>query len=193
MNYPILILTIALLTAGCTASHAPIMPVVNAGASAQINAQFDGLPNYTRIYFQDGMRVTQKAVDKWSVYCRLHVFNRDQGADYLTSVAPGNFRISGVRNRVQSSEAGFAGSGLYISTGLGISSQRIAMSPGWAYDGPPSYYLYRVEMRLDSADQPDVKTLTCARKWSTRGYYFPTLIEIGQALGDLIEIKTPAG
>ena len=191
MHYPILILAIALLTTGCKALHAPIMPVVNAGASVQINAQFDALPNYTRLYFQDGMRVTQKAVDKWSVYCRLHVFNRNQGADYLTSVAPGNFRISSVQNRVQSSEAGFAGSGSYISTGLAISSQRNAMSPDWEHEGPPSYYLYRVEMRLDSADQPDVKTLTCSRKWSTRGYYFPTLVEIGQALGDLIEIKAP--
>ncbi|MDH3389747.1 MAG: hypothetical protein OEN02_17815, partial [Gammaproteobacteria bacterium] len=59
----------------------------------------------------------------------------------------------------------------------------------WEYDGPPDYYLYQVEMKLTSADQPDVQFLTCSRKWSARGNYFPTLAAMRRALGKLILLE----
>jgi hypothetical protein len=39
-------------------------------------------------------------------------------------------------------------------------------------DRLPSYYLYRVNMKLVSPDQPDVQSLICSRKSGTYGIAF---------------------
>jgi hypothetical protein len=45
-------------------------------------------------------------------------------------------------------------------------------------------------MQLTSPDQPDVRSLNCFKKWATpRANQYPTLAEIRQALGNLIELK----
>lgn len=156
-----------------------------------ITGAYDALPNYTRLYFQQGARVDEKKLDRWSTYCRLHVFNRERDADYTVSVTPGRLDITGVMLRYQSSEFPYYG----IQTGdtligFGLTGHRASPDYAWRSDYPPSYYLYRIEMRLSSADQPDVQSLTCSRKWSTRGAYYPSLEDIREALGELIEIDT---
>ena len=114
---------------------------------------------------------------------------RCRKADYLTSVKPGRFRISDVTNYRQSSKYSSVGSGIYASAGAGFSNFDSSSGLiGRRFD-PPSYYLYRVEMKLDSADQPDVQTLICSKKWATRGNYYPTLAEIRGALGNIVELK----
>jgi hypothetical protein len=45
-------------------------------------------------------------------------------------------------------------------------------------------------MQLTSPDQPDVRSLNCFKKWAVpRAKQYPTLAEIRQALGNLIELK----
>ena len=163
-----------LLIAGCSA-RTPIKPPVDVGVRVQVNAQFDALPNATRIQFQGGQRIQEGNLDKWTTYCRLHVYNRNHGADYVTAVSPGNFEVSRVEVRYQSSDhpPGTSYAGL-----------------NWNVREIPAYYVYMVLMRLTSPDQPDVKTLNCFKKWSTpRANQYPTLVEIRQALGNLVEIK----
>ena len=164
-----------LLIAGCSA-HTPIKAPVDVGVRVQVNAQFDALPNATRIQFQGGQRIQEGNLDKWTTYCRLYVYNRNHGADYITAVSPGSFEVSRVEVKYQSSDH----------------------PPGISYAGPswrsireiPAYYVYMVLMRLTSPDQPDVKSLNCFKKWATpRANQYPSLAEIRQALGNLVEIK----
>ena len=96
-SFPIIILVAFL--AGCTSTRARIPPPVNPDFTVQVKGSFEALPNYTRLYFQDGKRVIFAEMDQWKTYCRLHVFNPDRKADYLTSVIPGSFSISKVADR----------------------------------------------------------------------------------------------
>ena len=185
------IVLVAFLTS-CVSTRTPIVPPVHTRFAVQINKQFDSLPNYTRIYFQDGMRVTFQALDQWLTYCRLHVYNQQKKADYLASVTPGRFGIAKVSMYYESSWYSFAGSGTYASVGTGLSGFNSSFDYDRELHDPPSYYLYRVEMKLTSPDQPDVQTLICYRKWATRGNYYPRLDGIRRALGDIIEIKPPS-
>ena len=164
---------VLLLVAGC-AARTPITPPINVGSRVQINAEFDALPNATRIQFQGGKRIQQGNLDKWTTYCRLFVYNRNQQADYVTAVLPGSFEVTRVEVKYNSSDSppGVYYSGLY-----------------WGVREIPAYYVYHVNMQLTSPDQPDVRSLNCHKKWSTpRANQYPTLVEIRQALGNLIEI-----
>ena len=158
-----------LLVAGCSA-RTPIVPPVDPGFRIQVNAQFDALPNATRLQFQGGERIPQGNLDKWTTYCRLFVYNRNRKADYVTAVLPGNFEVTSVEVKYVSSNAIFA-------------------SRSWRVRDVPAYYLYQVRMQLTSPDQPDIRSLNCFKKWATpRTNQYPTLVEIRQALGNLIEI-----
>jgi hypothetical protein len=45
-------------------------------------------------------------------------------------------------------------------------------------------------MQITSPDQPDVRSLNCFKKWAIpRANQYPTLVEIRQALGNLIKLK----
>lgn len=188
MRQRFLTIVLVVFVASCASTRAPIIPPVNSSFTVQINKQFDSLPNYTRLYFQDGIQIPKTALDRWTIYCRLHVYNPDKQADYLASVKPGKFGISKVTNRAESSDNPIAGSASYASFGVGLFGYRSATGLDSARYDPPSYYLYRVDMKLTSPDQPDVQSLICSRKSSSRGNYYPTLSEIRHALGDLIKI-----
>ena len=164
-----------LLIAGCAAPK-PIDPPVDPGFRVQVNTPFENLANSTRIQFQGGQVIQQGNLDKWTTYCRLHVYNPNQGADYVTKVAPGSFSVTRVEVRYQSSD---------YPPGISYAALN------WNVRELPAYYVYMVLMRLSSPDQPEVRSLNCYKKWSTpRANQYPTLAEIRTALGGLIEIKT---
>jgi len=162
-----------LLVTAC-ATRPPIVPPVKVGSRVQVNAQFDGLPNATRIDFQGGQRVQQGNLDKWSTYCRLYVYNRNQEADYVTALSPGSFEVTGVEVKYRSSD--YPEDGYYAEFTPTIREI-------------PAFYVYQVRMRLTSPDQPEVQSLNCFKKWATpHANQYPTLDEIRLAVGDLIEI-----
>ena len=162
-----------LLVAGCSA-HTPIVPPVNPGFRVQVNAQFDALPNATRLQFQGGELIQQGNLDKWTTYCSLFVYNRNQKADYVTAVLLGSLEVTRVVVKYNSSDSLPGAS--YVGFNMGVRDL-------------PSFYVYQVLMQLTSPDQPDIESLNCYKKWATpRANQYPTLAEIRQALGDLIEI-----
>lgn len=174
MNQAVSCLTLIILLAGC-ASPPPYYPPVKTRDIVAVNTAFPDLANGTRINFQNGQRVPDGDLDRWTTYCQLYVYNRHQKADYVTAVVPGQFEIVAVEIRYDSVDSLFR---------------------PWGFDNYPwydhmypAYYVYRVGMRLTSTDQPDVQSLDCYRKWSTRGRYYPTRAEIREALGELIEIR----
>ena len=178
MRQAFLTMFVLLLVAGC-AARTPITPPINVGSRVQINVEFDALPNATRIQFQGGKRIQHGNLDKWTTYCRLFVYNPNQQADYFAAVLPGSFEVTRVEVKYNSSDSppGIYYSGLY-----------------WGVREIPAYYVYHVNMQLTSPDQPDVRSLNCHKKWSTpRANQYPTLVEIRQALGDLIEITPLRG
>jgi hypothetical protein len=162
-----------LLVTGC-ATRPPVVPPVNVGFRVQVNEQFDALPNGTRIDFQGGQRIQQGNLDKWTTYCRLYVYNRNQKADDVTAVLPGSFKVTRVEVKYNSSDSP---PGFYYT------------DLNWGVREVPAYYVYQVLMQLTSPDQPDIQSLNCYKKWSTpRANQYPTLAEIRLALGNLIEI-----
>ena len=112
-------------------------------------------------------------------YCGLYVYNPDKKADYRTSVKPGVFEVSQVFNKTR-----YADSDSQPDNSWGMQA-----SISWYDHEPPSYILYAVKIKLTSAEQPDVQSLTCSRKWATYGDYYPTLADIRRALGEMMEFK----
>ena len=180
-------ISLLLLAVSCS-GRTPTIPPVSHSATVQINESYDSLPNYSRIYFQGGRRIAKTELDRWTIYCRLHVYDPDMGADYVTSVAAGKFEVVNVRNQLEVTENFYSNPDLYATPATGFSFSRASWDRDWIMDRIPSYYLYRVNMKLTSPDQPDVQSLICSRKAGTYGNYYPTLGDIRQALGNVIEI-----
>ena len=164
------------LAVGCASYESSYNPPVKTRDRVFINTAFDSLPNASRINFQRGRQVPYGKLDRWTTYCRLYVYNRRYDADYLTSIEPGQFEIVGVKLSHTSSNS-------YYPPWRSVSLWRRPHDI-------PAYYLYQIGLRLTSPDQSDVKSLDCYKKWSLRGYHYPSLVEIRQALGDLIELRT---
>ena len=174
-----LIAILAFALSGCSYSRNIVLPAVKPGATVQINRSFDALSNGSYLYFQNGMNLPERRLDKWSTYCALYIYNEEFGADYVTSVQPGNFRVSRASN----------GREIVDSREQNLSGIRLAGLEPWPGHDLPSYILYRTAMYLHSADQPDVKSLTCSRKAGNYGDYYPRFDQMENALGNAIQIR----
>jgi hypothetical protein len=172
-----LCLACALLLSGCASSSKRIHAPVDTGYTLEIRQSFESLPNGTHLQFQQGKRVLYSELDRWQTYCRLYVYNPEHKADYTTSIHPGVLRIRAVKIDYRSSDYPMRRQFGHLFRG---------------FRDIPDYYLYRVGMLLDSAVQPDLRSLECFRKWATpRANKYPTLAEIRAALGDLIRLQDP--
>ena len=163
------------LLAGCASSGPPYEPPVKNRDIVILKTPFDSISNGTSIRLQNGERIPEGGLDRWTTWCRIYVYNRHQDSDYITSLQPGEFEIVSVRVRYESSDLP------YRPREWGRLSQ---------FHSLPAYYLYEIGMRLASTDQPDVQSLDCYKKWATRGRHYPTRAEIEQALGTLAEIRS---
>lgn len=172
-TFPILTLLAALV--GCAGTSTAYEPPIRNRDRVTVNTAFENLANGSKIQLQDGRRITEGNLDKWTTWCDLYVYNKHHEADYVTSIQPGEFEIVGVRVRHSGSDH-LDRPGRY----------RVL---GYHYNHLPAFYLYHVGMRLTSADQPDLQAIDCYKKWATRGRYYPTFVEIQQALGNLVEIR----
>ena len=173
----LLLLTLAIVVGGCGYASKQVAPEVKPGANVQINQAFEALRNGSTIYFQNGTNLPRKQLDKWSTYCALYVYNDEFGADYVTSVQPGNFQVARSLN------------GREIVDSSPLDGIKLAGSIGLSGHDLPSYIIYRTRLDLWSPDQPDVKSITCSRKAGNYGDYYPRFEEMQAALGDLVRIN----
>ncbi len=185
-----IIAVVSLLAQGCVTSPTPPPPPLSDGQRLQLNRGFDNLANGARIYLQNGSIVEESKLDRWSTHCSLRVYNPARGSDYLTSIAAGDFSISNVKLWYESSE--FPYYGIQTRTtgiGFGLIGYRKDIGPLSRQNGPPGSYHYRVEMRINSSSQPDLRNMICAHKSVSRGYHYPTRVQIESALGDIVVIS----
>jgi hypothetical protein len=169
------------LASGCGVffKNDPIQPRVTPALVVQINQNLE-IPNrQARVYIQDGIKAALREVDKWSTYCSLRMKDRHIDGEPNLTILPGKFEIIKVREFDDSLY--FPGT-FVVSTG--ISSDF------------PLDVIFEVEMRLKSAQQPDVWAMYCARQVTVfspifRSSYYPKLADISVALGNTVEIREP--
>ena len=174
--FGILNLGVLVILGGCasTSSSYRNQPSVDPTSIIQINTDLE-IPNGdTRVYIQNGVATTMRNIDRWATYCgvamkKIHAMDQPK-----QTVSPGRFEITRV---IQSSDHIFYRR-VYVASRI------------WRYD-PPSSVNFQVEMRLDSASQPDVRSLICVKNVNNYGRHFPKLAEIKVALGDAITIISP--
>lgn len=163
-----------LLISGCsvTSPRYSSSPPVSSASIVQINQQLE-IPNKkARVYIQDGTLTAKRDLDPWSIYCSVLMQKLHRGGEPKLTVSPGQFEIIKVREYKE--QQYFPGN-------------FVASIGEWQY--VPPIVIFRLEMRLKLAEQPDVRSLICAKQVESYGRHYPTLAEIKIALGNAIEIK----
>jgi hypothetical protein len=129
----------------------------------------------TRLQF--GRQVARNGVEETEPYC---IFELDTVGDAAQRVAPERFAVVAVQRRVQS----FAG----------LPAAHAVRQVGFDPDNGPSHLYFITEFRLRSADQPQVRALSCMSNQMAPGIAIMrhlTLAEIRQALGGYFAIDLP--
>ena len=155
-----------IFSSGCASlsSQSPVDQV----SVVQINTQLEIPSGKARVYIQNGVQPTKKDIDKWSTFCSVLMQKSHSKRQPALTVSPGRFDIINVR---KSSE-------LYADRYL-TQTQRFDEN------------IYKVDMRLKSDAQPEVRSLICAKHFAGIGSEYPTLGEIRTALDESIKVETP--
>ena len=170
------------LVSGCGISfkNVPVQPRVTPALVVQVNQKLEIPDRKARIYIQDGdVKAAMRDVDKWSTYCSVRMEDPHRDGEPKLSVLPGQFEIVKVR---ESNDAPYF---------LGTFGVARGQSSDFTLD-----VIFEVEMRLKSAQQPDVWAMYCARQVTVLSPFFPPsfypkLADISVALGNTVEIREP--
>jgi hypothetical protein len=127
--------------------------------------------NQARVYSQKGQVILRSDVDKSDVFCSFLMNSLQTKNGHQLAIVPGKFRVTRVK--------------LWNDNNYGMS---IFLPKKRFYD-PPSYINYETELRLDSVDQPDVRSLICVRIIDDYGDYYPQLSDFKKALGSLVKFN----
>jgi len=133
----------------------------------QINTMLEIPSSKARVYIQNGIQSTKKDIDKWGTYCSVLMQKRHSKGEPLLTVSPGRFDVIKVRKTSE----------FYADRYLNP-TQRL------------DEHIYKIDMRLKSEAQSDVRSLVCAKHFAGIGSKYPTLEEIRTALGDSVTIET---
>ena len=167
----IVIIAMAGLMAACASlesRYAKQLPV-NPGGEIQINFSADIPVNMARVFSQKGELIAKSDIDKNEVFCSVLMHKVQQENGMQLSISPGKFRVIKVRLSNDENHA-----------------SRIFVSREWVYD-PPSNVNYETELRLQSAEQPEVRSLICVRQIDGYGNHYPRLADFKKTLGSLVE------
>ena len=157
-----------LMISGCA-----VTPIVDPASIVQVNQTLEIPDRKARVYIQNGAVTAKREVDPWEVYCSVLMQNLHARGEPKLTVSPGQFEI--IRERKY--EDPFAYPGTFVASRDMLFYPPVINS--------------RIEMRLNSTEQPGVRALICNKQVEEHIRQFPTLTEIRKTLGNLIEIKTP--
>ena len=161
-----------MFSAGCASqsSYNTAQASVDPGSLVQINRPLE-IPNgKARLYFQNGVEITKRNIEKMTTYCSIRMRDRHKAGEPKKIISPEQIEI--------------------------IKLRRSDDYTGGRDNNSPTMVIFELEMRLNSTEQPGVMALYCAKQvmiWNmvnTKQYY-PNNTEIITALGDTIEIKSP--
>ena len=145
---------------------------VDSGSLVQINRPLEIPDGKARLYFQNGVEITQRNIEKMTTYCSIRMRDRHKAGEPKIIISPEQIEIIKLRRSNDYSGGG----------------RRDNYSP--------TNVIFELEMRLNSTEQPGVMALYCAKQVlvmkgvNTRQYY-PNNTEIITALGNSIEIMAP--
>ena len=165
------------LVSGCasTAANTGAVPSVDPASTIQINGSYDIPVNKARVYFQNGAHIAVGDIrDRWTTYCSVLVQDLQSADQPQQTITPGRFEIV----KVMQTDDWTNTRQFFVASLIWVSSH-------------PARIVYKVEMRLHSAEQPNVRSLICEKTANHRGNNHPTGSEIQTALGSLIEINMP--
>ena len=143
---------------------------VDPGSLVQINQPLE-IPNgESRLYFQNGVEITKRNIEKKTTFCSIRMRNRHKEGEPKIIISPEQFEIIKLRRAND-----------YVSR---------------RNDNSPTNVIFELEMRLNSTEQPGVMALYCAKRvmvmvFVNTNQYYPNNTEIITALGNSIEIKSP--
>jgi len=155
-----------ILSSGCASLSSP--SPLDQVSVVQINTQLEIPSGKARVYIQNGVQPTKKDIDKWSTFCSVLMQKLHSKGDPPVTVSSGRFDIIKLRKTSE----------FYADYYLNQTQM---------FDEN----IYKIDMRLKSNAQPDVRSLICAKHFAGIGSNYPTLGEIRTALGDFIKIETP--
>jgi len=140
----------------------------------QINTPLEIPAGEARVYIQNGQAIASRSgLDRFSTYCSILMQDLHVPGEPILTVSPGRFDVREVR---QSNDR-FNDSIILVTSTM------------WVGEGLPSNTFYTLEMRLRSAEQPDVRSLFCVKESSLRGTHYPSFDDIKIALGDAATIE----
>lgn len=156
--------------AGFESRYAKQLPA-KPGSNIYINITADIPLNKARVYSQKGQIIAKSDIDKNNVFCSVLMNRLQKQTGTKLVVLPGKFRVTKVK--LSNDES-------YVS--------RTFASREWFYD-PPSNVNYETELRLQSADQPEVRSLICVRQIDGYGNHYPRLMDFKNTLGALVDFN----
>jgi hypothetical protein len=165
------------LVSGCagTAAKTGAVPAVDPASTIQINGSYDIPVDEARVYFQNGAQIAVGDLqDRRTTYCSVLVQNVQSADQPQQTVLPGLFEIV----KIMQTDDWTNARQFFVASLIWVSEH-------------PARITYKVEMRLRSAEQPNVRSLICEKTSKGRGNNHPTGSEIDTALGSLIEIIMP--
>ena len=160
------LITGLVLSSGCVSLSSP--SPIDQISVVQINTQLAIPSGKARVYIQNGVQPNKKDIDKWSTFCSVLMQKLHSKGDPPVTVLPGRFDIIKLRKTSE----------FYADSYLNQTQK---------FDEN----IYKVDMRLKSDAQPDVRSLICAKHFAGIGSEYPTLEEIRTALGNSIKVETP--
>ena len=161
-----------IFTVGC-ATQSPYNTAqasVDPGSLVQINRQLE-IPNEkARLYFQNGVEITKRNIEKMTTYCSIRMRDRHKAGEPKIIISPEQIEI--------------------------IKLRRFNDYVHRRNDNSHTNVIFELEMRLNSTEQPGVMALYCAKQvmvmvFVNTNQYYPNNTEIITALGNSIEIKSP--
>jgi len=166
----------ALITA-CSSYDYSKQVAVLPNSVVEINQQLEIPVGEARIYIQNGEAIAKRSgLDRFSTYCSILMQDLHVQGEPVLTVSPGRLDVREIRQFNDRISGGIV----------------LVASTMWTSDGLPSNTFFTLEMRLRSAEQPNVRSLICVKESSLRGIHYPSFDEIKMALGDAVTID-PAG
>ena len=169
-----LISVLAALSTACAnynySKSVPVLPL----SIVQINIPLE-IPNgEARVYIQNGEAFDSRGkVDRYLTYCSVLMNVLHEPGTPLLKVSPGRFEVRQVRK----------------TSDRQSDSVVVVASSMWLAELRPSNRFFTTEMRLRSAEQPDVRSLICVKESDLLGSHYPSLDEINMAIGDAVTIE----